>query len=311
MLKRRLFFSAPSPDSTSWQDLSSPSFSMRIFHALKSRPSNSIAAIYLLVLAALCFSSGLFVPYAWDEIHFVSEATGPSWQHWFGIDDLGRDLFSRVLYGGRISLSVGLMSTSVSVLIGISYGAIAGYFGGTIDRWMMRLVDVLYCLPYYFVIVLVMVLFSIDSLYLLFVVLALFQWLGMARIIRGQVLSLKEQEFVLALRGMGASHARIVFRHMVPNTLGIASVYATLMVPGVMMQEAFLSFIGIPFTVLGTDGVHKPVASWGSLLSEGARYFDTAPWLLIFPAFFFSTTLLAIHFLGDGLRDALDPSLKV
>ncbi len=283
------------------------------FEAFRRLRQNRIACaslIFLLLMTLVCFTGEYFLASGWDTINFVVEATPPSFDHWFGTDDLGRDLLARVLYGGKISLSVGLISTAVSMLIGISYGAIAGYCGGWTDRLMMRFVDFLYSLPYYFIIVLIMVFFSVSSIYLLFIILALFQWLGMARLVRGQILSLKEREFVLALRSCGASHVRIIFQHLIPNTLGLVAVYATLTVPSVMMQEAFLSFIGIPFQVIGTDGIQKPVASWGTLISEGSRVFETEPWLLIFPSLFFCVTLLAINFLGDGLRDALDPNMK-
>lgn len=266
---------------------------------------------FLACVAALCFGSDLFARFAWDAVDFVAEPLPPSAQHWFGVDELGRDLFARVLYGGRVSLLVGIIATSVSVVIGVAYGAIAGYFGGALDAWMMRLVDLLYSLPYYFIIVIIMVFFSISSIYFLFVILALFQWLGMARIVRGQVLSLKEREFVVAMRACGAGDARIIFRHLIPNCLGVIAVYATLTVPGIMLQEAFLSFIGISFQAVGSDGIPKPVASWGSLIAEGARGIEHAWWLLAFPAAFFSLTLLAINFVGDGMRDAFDPKMRV
>ncbi len=289
----------------------SASLYVEAWRRLKQNRIACVSLIFLVLMALACFTGEYFLQSKWDEINFVLEATPPSFEHWFGIDDLGRDLLARVLYGGKISLSVGLISTTVSMLIGISYGAIAGYFGGWTDRLMMRFVDFLYSLPYYFIIVLIMVFFSVSSIYLLFIILALFQWLGMARLVRGQILSLKERDFVLALRSCGASHTRIIFQHLIPNTLGLVAVYATLTVPSVMMQEAFLSFIGIPFQVIGSDGIQKPVASWGTLISEGSRVFETGPWLLAFPSLFFCLTLLAINFLGDGLRDALDPNMKV
>ncbi|MFN8587467.1 MAG: ABC transporter permease [Candidatus Eisenbacteria bacterium] len=225
-------------------------------------------------------------------------AAPPSWAHWFGTDDLGRDLFARVLYGGRISMLVGVVGTLVSLLVGVTWGAVAGYVGGRVDEFMMRVVDVLYSLPYLFLVILLLVFFE-RSLVLLFVALGLVQWLTMARIVRGQVLSLKGQTFVEAARALGASDGAILFRHLVPNTLGPVIVYATLTVPAVILQEAFLSFLGL--------GVQPPDASWGTLVSDGARVLALFPWLVLFPGLALSLTLLAFNFLGDGLRDALDP----
>jgi len=225
-------------------------------------------------------------------------ATPPSPAHWFGTDELGRDALARVIRGGRISLLVGLVGTLVSLLIGVTYGAISGYVGGRTDDVMMRIVDILYSLPYIFLVILLLVFFS-RSLLMLFVALGLVQWLTMARIVRGQVLSLKQQTFVEAARALGADDASIVFRHIVPNTLGPVIVYTTLTVPAVILQEAFLSFLGL--------GVQPPAASWGTLVSDGARVIALFPWLVIFPGVALSLTLLAFNFVGDGLRDALDP----
>jgi len=225
-------------------------------------------------------------------------AQPPSWSHPFGTDELGRDTFARVVYGGRISLLVGLVATLVSLVIGVAYGAVAGYRGGKTDEVMMRFVDILYSLPYIFLVILLLVFFS-RSLVMLFVALGLVQWLTMARIVRGQVLSLKSQNFVEAARALGAGDFAIVFRHIVPNTLGPVIVYTTLTVPAVILQEAFLSFLGL--------GVQPPDASWGTLVSDGARVLALFPWLVAFPGAMLSLTLLCFNFLGDGLRDALDP----
>jgi len=227
--------------------------------------------------------------------------TPPSWGHPFGTDLHGRDLLARVLDGGRVSILVGLVATIVSFLVGVTYGAVAGYFGGRTDSFMMRFVDVLYSLPYMFLVILLMVYFS-RSLWMLFAALGLVQWLTMARIVRGQVLSLKTQEFVEAARAVGAGSGHIIFKHLVPNALGPIIVYATLTVPAVMLQEAFLSFLGL--------GVQPPKASWGTLVNDGATVMAFFPWMVIFPGTALALTLFCLNFLGDGLRDALDPHLR-
>lgn len=236
--------------------------------------------------------------------------TGPdgdfSWTHPFGTDNAGRDQLARVLQGGQISLFVGIISTLVSLLIGVSYGAIAGYVGGRLDNIMMRVVDVLYSLPYVIVVIVLLSMFRSQTargqLILLFIALGSVSWLTMARIVRGQVLSLKNQEFVLAARATGVSTPRIIFRHLVPNTLGPVIVYATLTIPQIMLTEAFLSFLGF--------GVQAPLASWGSLASDGIQNIAIFPWQLIFPGVTMALTLFSLNFLGDGLRDALDPQTR-
>ncbi len=229
-----------------------------------------------------------------------------SWTHPFGTDNAGRDQLARVLQGGQISLFVGIIATLVSLLIGVGYGAVAGYLGGRVDNILMRLVDVLYSLPYVIVVIVLLSMFRSQTargqLILLFVALGSVSWLTMARIVRGQVLSLKNQEFVLAARATGVSTPRIIFRHIVPNTLGPVIVYATLTIPQVMLTEAFLSFLGF--------GVQAPLASWGSLASDGIQNIAIFPWQLIFPGVTMALTLFSLNFLGDGLRDALDPQMR-
>jgi oligopeptide transport system permease protein len=236
--------------------------------------------------------------------------TGPdgsfSWTHPMGTDNAGRDILARVLLGGRISLMVGLISTLVSLVIGVTYGATAGYLGGQLDDFMMRIVDVLYALPYMMIVIVLLAMFGGQSpfgqLVLLFISLGAVSWLTTARIVRGQVISLKNQEFVLAARATGVSAIRIVTRHLVPNTLGPVIVYATLTIPSVMLLEAFLSFLGI--------GVQAPLASWGSLAADGIQNIAIFPWQLICPGVTMAVTLFSLNFLGDGLRDALDPRIR-
>ena len=257
------------------------------------------SAWFLGFIALACFAApwlpGLADPAAQN---LRLGAVPPSAAHWCGSDELGRDACARILYGGRISLLVGLVGTLVSLLVGVSWGAVAGYVGGKLDEFMMRVVDVLYALPNIFLVILLLVFFS-RSLLMLFVGLGLVQWLTMARIVRGQVLTLKQQTFVEAARALGATGRSIIFRHIVPNTLGPVIVYSTLTVPAVILQEAFLSFLGL--------GVQPPDSSWGTLISDGARVMALFPWLVVFPGLALSLTLLALNFLGDGLRDALDP----
>jgi oligopeptide transport system permease protein len=229
-------------------------------------------------------------------------ATAPSWSHWFGTDQLGRDMLVRTMQGGQIAIMVAVVATLMSVVIGVTYGSIAGYAAGKTDEAMMRFVDVMYAFPtLVFVIVIAAVLDS-KSIVLLFALIGSISWLTMARIVRGQVLSLAHREFVEAARCLGASTPRILFRHIVPNTLGPVVVYATATMPGVMLTEAFLSFLGV--------GVQAPKASWGTLVSEGAGVIAVYPWMLVAPGIIMSVTIFALNFLGDGLRDAFDPQMR-
>lgn len=258
----------------------------------------SVALLALIVL--LCVLGPELLSWSYDEVDWESMGTAPSVasRHFMGTDANGRDMLARILQGGRISLLVGLLATAVSLLIGVTYGAIAGFVGGRIDNLMMRFVDILYALPFMFFVILLTVYFG-RSLWLIFVAIGAVEWLTMARIVRGQTLALKKRTFVEAARLSGAGNVAIIFRHIIPNTLGPVIIYATLMVPQVILFESFLSFLGL--------GVQEPMTSWGVLIAEGAKEMESAPWMIIYPALFLSLTLFALNFIGDGLRDAFDP----
>jgi oligopeptide transport system permease protein len=254
--------------------------------------------IILIAITLASFGSPFFLKQSYETQDLRLGAVPPNAQHWLGTDTLGRDLFVRILYGGQISISVGICATAVALTIGVLYGTTSGFLGGKVDALMMRVVDIIFALPFTVFVILLMVFFG-RKFVLLFVAIGAVQWLVMARIVRGQVLSLRHQEFIEAAEALGLSKLRIIFRHIIPNTLGPIIVYATLTVPSVMLLEAFLSFLGL--------GVQPPMSSWGVLIKEGAEGMEEFPWLLIFPGHFLSITLFTLNFLGDGLRDALDP----
>jgi len=251
----------------------------------------------LAVVALVCLVGPWFSPYGYEDQDLALGASAPGWSHWLGTDVLGRDLLVRLLYGGRISLAVGLSATVVALTIGVVYGAVAGFFGGKLDAALMRAVDILYSLPFTIFVILLMVFFG-RNIILLFVAIGAVEWLTMARIVRGQVQSIKRMEFVEAAHALGFGRRRILFRHILPNLLGPIIVYTTLTIPSVMLLEAFLSFLGL--------GVQPPMSSWGVLIKDGAEKMEEFPWLLLFPGTVFSLTLFSLNFLGDGLRDALD-----
>jgi oligopeptide transport system permease protein len=267
------------------------------WHRLRKNRLAVAGGALLIVLSLLCIVGPWFLHFSYQEQNLDLGATPPSSVHWLGTDTLGRDLLVRLLYGGRISLGVGLCATLVALTIGVVYGAIAGYVGGKTDAVMMRLVDIIYALPFTIFVILLMVFFG-RNIILLFVAIGAVEWLTMARIVRSQIMSLKKMEFIEAARSLGLGNRRIVFRHLLPNALGPIIVYTTLTIPAVMLLEAFLSFLGL--------GVQPPMSSWGTLIKDGAEKMEEFPWLLIFPGVIFSLTLFSLNFLGDGLRDALD-----
>ena len=254
---------------------------------------------FILILLIICaVAAPVIAPYSYSYQDLNLGASPPSFDHFLGTDILGRDLLSRILYGARISLLVGFVATGVALVIGVSWGIIAGYFGGRIDSIMMRIVDVLYGLPFIIFIILLMVIFG-RNLWLLFGAIGAVEWLTMARIVRGQVIGLKNQEFVLAAKAMGVSNFSMFRRHLLPNILGPIAVYATLTIPQVMLLEGFLSFLGL--------GIQPPMSSWGTLIKDGVESMEEYSWLLVYPGITFTVTLFALNFFGDGLRDALDP----
>ena len=254
--------------------------------------------IILLILIFLAIFAPLIAPHSYSYQNLELGAQPPSANFVLGTDTLGRDLFSRILYGARVSLLVGFVATGVALVIGVSWGIIAGYFGGRIDSVMMRIVDVLYGLPFIIFIILLMVIFG-RNIWLLFGAIGAVEWLTMARIVRGQVLTIKNQEYVLAAQAMGVSNIQMFRKHIFPNILGPIAVYATLTIPQVMLLEAFLSFLGL--------GIQPPMSSWGTLIRYGVESMEEYSWLLIYPGITFTITLFALNFFGDGLRDALDP----
>lgn len=276
-------------NSSLWQDA---------IRRLVQNRAAMIGGITILILIILAVLAPWIAPYSYSYQNLDIGASPPSGEHLLGTDVLGRDLLSRLLYGARISLLVGFVATGVALVIGVSWGIIAGYFGGRVDSVMMRIVDVLYGLPFIIFIILLMVIFG-RNIWLLFAAIGAVEWLTMARIVRAQVIGLKNQEFVQAAQVMGVSNFSMFRRHILPNILGPIAVYATLTIPQVMLLEAFLSFLGL--------GIQPPMSSWGTLIRYGVESMEEHYWLLIYPGLTFTITLFALNFFGDGLRDALDP----
>ena len=278
-----------SKSSTLWSDA---------IYRLTRNKAAMFGAFILLILIISAALAPWIAPYSYSFQNLELGAAPPSADHILGTDVLGRDLLSRILYGARISLLVGFVATGVALVIGVSWGIIAGYAGGKVDSIMMRIVDVLYGLPFIIFIILLMVIFG-RNLWLLFGAIGAVEWLTMARIVRGQVMGLKNQEFVMAAKAMGVSNFSMFRKHLLPNILGPIAVYATLTIPQVMLLEGFLSFLGL--------GIQPPMSSWGTLIKDGVESMEEYSWLIIYPGITFTITLFALNFFGDGLRDALDP----
>ena len=268
---------------------------------LKKNKMALLGLIIIICLIVVAIFGPIFSSHTYDEQNLMMTNSSLSWEHWFGTDNLGRDIFIRVLYGARISLAIGIVASLLNLFIGVIYGGIAGFFGGKIDRIMMNIVDILYSVPTLLYVILLMVILK-PGLINIFIALGIGYWLQMARIVRGQILSMKEQEFILAARTIGVSKKRILFRHLLPNAMGAIIVTMTLAIPDAIFTEAFLSFIGL--------GVSAPMASWGVLASEGVNNLRAYPFQLFFPEVAISVTMLAFNFLGDGLRDVLDPKMR-
>jgi oligopeptide transport system permease protein len=268
------------------------------FDRLKSNKLSLFSSIFILSLILMAILTPFIAPYDYASQDLNLGPSGPSPEHLLGTDTLGRDLLTRMMYGSRISLMVGFLATTVALFIGVLWGAVAGFAGGRVDTIMMRIVDVLYGIPFIILIILLMVIFG-RNLILLFMAIGAVEWLTMARIVRSQVMNLSQQEFILAAEALGVRKISIIFRHLIPNAIGPVIVYATLTVPQIMLLEAFLSFLGL--------GVQAPLSSWGILIRDGAVSMEEYWWLLIFPSVAFSLTLFSLNFIGDGLRDALDP----
>ena len=291
------------------QDVRGRSLWIDAWRRLRRNRAAIVGMVVLAIIALMAVLAPLLSQYAYNDQDYGNISCQPNWwsdpdvcnaggTHWFGTDSLGRDLFVRLLYGARVSLTVGFIATMVSLLIGVLYGAAAGYLGGRIDALMMRFVDILYSLPFIFLVIILMVVFD-RNFFLLFVAIGAVEWLTMARIVRGQTLSIKQKEFIEAARAGGVGTFGIIFRHIIPNVLGPVIVYVTLTIPAVILAESFLSFLGL--------GIQEPLTSWGVLIADGTGDIENHPWLLLFPSAFMAVTLFCFNFIGDGLRDALDP----
>ena len=280
------------PSVTYWQDA---------WRRLKQNKMAMVGLWTVLAIVVIAIFGPMLSPYSYADQELIAQNQGPSAKYWLGTDDLGRDILTRIMYGARISLTVGVLASLLNLTVGVAYGGISGFYGGQVDNIMMRIVEILTAIPMLLYVILLMVILE-PGLQNILIALGLVYWLSMARIVRGQVLSLKEQDFVLAARTIGASNWRIILKHLVPNAMGPIIVTATLNIPSAIFTEAFLSFIGL--------GVNAPMASWGALASDALQVFRSHPAQLFYPAIAISITMFAFNFLGDGLRDALDPKQR-
>ncbi|HEY4744753.1 MAG TPA: ABC transporter permease, partial [Desulfuromonadaceae bacterium] len=258
-------------------------------------------AVVVLLLLVLALAAPLIVPFSPNEIHAWEVLDPPSLRHWFGTDDLGRDVFSRVVYGARISLLVGFVAAGIAVLIGTLVGLLAGFYGGWLDSLLMRVVDIMFCFPAFFLI-LAVITFLRPSIWYIMIIIGLTGWMGVARLVRAETLSIREMDYILAARCIGCSDPRLIFRHILPNAVSPALVAATLGIAGAILTESALSFLGI--------GVQPPTPSWGNILTSGKDYIEFAWWLSLFPGLAILVTVLAYNLLGEGVRDALDPRVR-
>lgn len=290
--KSALVSSVPAPSLSYWQES---------WSRLKSNKAALTGLCLLIALMLMALIGPWLSPYPYYETHLHLKNLPPCSEFWFGTDELGRDLFTRIWWGARISLFVGITASLIDLIVGVFYGSLSGLLGGKWDELMMRVADILYSIPYLLVVILLMVVIGSGILTIL-IALTITGWIGMARIVRGQILQLKELDFIRAAESIGASPSRILLRHLIPNTMGPIIITVTLTVPTAIFAEAFLSFLGL--------GVQAPIASWGTMASDGLPALRYYPWRLFFPAGFISITMLSFNLLGDGLRDAFDPRIR-
>ncbi|NGX54411.1 MAG: Oligopeptide transport system permease protein OppC [Chlamydiae bacterium] len=290
-------------DSTDREHISRPSLSFwqDVWRRFRLNRVAMAGLIILMLLTVLATLGPIFSSHPYYEIHLVLKNHAPSFEHWFGTDDLGRDMFARICCGARISLFVGITAALIDLVIGVLWGGVAALFGGKIDNLLMRIADILYAIPYLLVVIMLIVVMG-SGLIPIIIALTITGWIGMSRIVRGQLMQLKQQEYILAATALGASQRRILFKHLLPNAMGPIIVTMTLTIPIAIFTEAFLSFLGL--------GVQAPMASWGTMANDGLPAMRYYPWRLFLPAFFISITMLAFNLVGDGLRDALDPKLR-